>query len=249
MLDKSATGDANVPRKRIEALDTLRGFTILSMVGFHAAYDLAYIFGQPMSWFTSGFAQELWRITISWTFLGLAGWMCAFSRNNVRRSIIYAAAALLVWVATSLAAVDAAVNFGILFCMAASTFIWAMAERLMPAALDRLPAVPTTVSLLALFIGTRGIPLERYPVEGLAWLGFPSASFVSGDYYPLLPFAFLYLAAAFASRRFALDRRPYPSWLMRDWLPPLTALGRMSLPIYLVHQPLILAALQVIFST
>ena len=235
-------------RPRIVALDTLRGFTILSMVAFHAVYDLAYIYGIDLAWFTSGPVQEAWRVSISWTFLALAGWMCALSRNNLRRGAVYAVAAVAVWVVTTLAAVDTPVNFGILFCMAGSTLIWAAAERTAPRLLDRLPLVPTCATLIVLFTLTRGIPLQRYPIEGLAWLGFPSPAFASGDYYPLLPFSLLYLVAAFTSRRFKRTQRSYPAWMMRDWCPPLTTLGRLSLSIYLMHQPVVLLAFQMLLG-
>ena len=31
-------------QKRITIFDTIRGFTMLSMAGFHACYDLAYLY-------------------------------------------------------------------------------------------------------------------------------------------------------------------------------------------------------------
>ncbi|MFQ7392705.1 MAG: heparan-alpha-glucosaminide N-acetyltransferase domain-containing protein [Collinsella aerofaciens] len=45
----------------------------------------------------------------------------------------------------------------------------------------------------------RSIPKTIYPVPYLAWLGFPSPGFVSGDYYPIIPFIFMYLAGYFAA--------------------------------------------------
>lgn len=46
-------------RTRVAALDTLRGFTVISMVAFHTVYDLAYIYGVSLPWFTHGPVQEL----------------------------------------------------------------------------------------------------------------------------------------------------------------------------------------------
>ena len=85
-------------KTRIRALDVLRGLTVLSMVAFHTAYDLAYIFELPVPWFTSRPVQDIWRNSISWTFLFLAGWMCAYSRNNVKRAIRYGAFAHGYWI-------------------------------------------------------------------------------------------------------------------------------------------------------
>lgn len=98
-------------QKRITVFDTIRGFTMLSMAGFHACYDLAYLYGWKMPWFTQTIFQDIWRASISWVFLFIAGWMCTLSRNNIKRAVKYAAAALVVWVATTLVSVDDSVNF------------------------------------------------------------------------------------------------------------------------------------------
>lgn len=235
--------------RRITALDTLRGLTIISMVVFHASYDLAYLYGVPMPWFTEGTFQDVWRASISWTFLLLAGWMCSLSRDNIKRAGVYGAAALLVSVATTVSGVDTPVNFGILFCMAASTLIAAVA---LPHArrMSRGALVAAAIACLALFGLTYGIPHRLYDVSGLAWLGFPSPAFASGDYYPLMPFGFLYLAGAFASLgRFQREDGPrYPSWMYRDLCPALTWVGRHSLIIYLAHQPLLVALLPIVLG-
>ena len=91
------------------------------MVSFHICYDLSYLYALPMDWFTLGSFQDIWRCSISWTFLFLAGWSTSFSRNNLKRGLLYSAMALLVWIATSVASVDTPVTYGILFCMGAST--------------------------------------------------------------------------------------------------------------------------------
>ena len=230
---------------RVAFFDTLRGLTIVSMVAFHTCYDLAYIYGQPMAWFTEGIFQDVWRCSISWTFLFLAGWMTSFSRNNYRRAGIYALAALLVFAATSIAGVDSTINFGIIFCMAASTLIYALCEP----AFERASPLPLLVAFLALFALTYEVPRTRYAFEGLAWLGFPSESFSSGDYYPVIPFVFMYLVGAMAARCFN-GRHPqgYPAWMRRDRCPPLTFLGRHSLIIYLLHQPIVLVVLELVFA-
>lgn len=230
------------PGGRIVALDTFRGFTILSMVAFHTTYDLAYIYGMNMTWFTDGIFQEVWRSSISWVFLMLAGWMTALSRNNVKRGVVYAISAIAVWAATSIAAVDTPVTFGILFCMAASTLLWAAIERIGGNRLDRVPYAAVVLLALA-FVMTRGVPHVRYAISGLAWFGFPSPDFASGDYYPLIPFALLYFSSACAARRWKVAGKPCPAWARRDWCKPLSVIGRYSLPIYLLHQPIVLVVL------
>lgn len=235
----------NRQRTRVAALDTLRGFTVTSMVAFHTVYDLAYIYGVSLPWFTHGPVQELWRISISWVFLLLAGWMCSLSRNNVRRGLLYATCAAAVWAATSVAAVDTPISFGILFCMAGSTLAFAMLERCAPTAVERR-SIPLAVLFGLLFICTYTVPHARYAVGGLAWLGFPDPSFASGDYYPLIPFGFLYLSGACAGCAWRQTKRVYPGWMRKDWAPPLSWIGRRSLVIYLLHQPAALGVLSIV---
>ena len=56
--------------------------------------------------------------------------------------------------------------------------------------LDRVPAIWGITICLILFACTWSIPKAVYPTPYLAWLGFPGPDFVSGDYYPLMPFLF-----------------------------------------------------------
>lgn len=248
MATSAATGGRRGhARPRVAAFDALRGFTILSMCAFHACYDLAYIYGFDMGWFTSGAVQDVWRDSISWTFLLLAGWMTSLSHNNLRRACVYGLAAFAVFAATSIAAVDAPINFGILFCMAASTLLWAGIEAAIKrrgAPFGAAVALAPALACILLFAASYGVPRELYGFSGLEWLGFPSAGFSSGDYYPMIPFTFMYLAGAFASRAWAGSGRRYPAWMMRDPCPPLSVVGRHSLLIYLAHQPVVLVLIE-----
>lgn len=228
---------------RIPFFDTLRGFTVISMVCFHAAYDATYIYGYGLDWFLNPVIQNVWRASISWIFLALAGWMCAFSRSNARRGARYAAAALLVWVATTIAAVDIPISFGILFCMAASTLLFAIASPI----LKRIPASSGLFICLALFAATYTVPDTRVAFEGLAWLGFPGPTFTSGDYYPMIPFTFMYLAGTYAATLFAkMHPSGYPAWMQRVDVKPLAFIGRHSLAVYLVHQVLLIVIFEAV---
>lgn len=231
--------------QRIALFDTVRGMTVISMVAFHVTYDLVYLYGCNIPLFTQGPFQEIWRSSISWTFLLLAGWMTRLSRNNWRRAGVYALAAFTVYVATSLVAVDTPVSFGIIFCMAASTALFQLLKDLV----DRFPATVGAVAFLALFFLTQQVPKGIYEIPYLAWLGFPTAGFASGDYYPVLPFSFMYLAGSCIGRTFEERLQAgYPAWMKSDYCPPLSWVGRKSLIIYLIHQPIAILILMLIFG-
>ena len=233
---------------RLGVFDVVRGFSVISMVLFHLCYDLRFIAGLPLDWFAPPL-QDVWRASISWTFLFVAGCMCPLSRSNLRRALVYGGVALAIWVVTTVVAVDTPISFGIIYCMAACTLVaWALGR------LGALPQGPVAAALLlACFLVTQGLPrgtvgvgeltlsLPRglYDSGLLAWLGLPGPGFASGDYYPLLPYLFMYLAGTAMGAWWA--ERGYPKWVRGAHVRPLAFVGRHALAVYVAHQPVLLA--------
>ena len=233
---------------RIRLIDAVRGFSVVSMVLFHLCYDLVFIAGVSVPWFVPPL-RDIWRASISWTFLAVAGVICSLSRNNLRRSWRYLLLAAAIYVATTLAAVDTPISFGIIFCMGATTLLYALLERV---GLEPR-GIACALVLLACFLLCLGVPhgyvglgqlrlmLPRAPYDTdlLSWLGFIGPHFSSGDYYPLLPYSLAYLAGA-AFARSEVGRKLLDG--CRDvGCAPLEAVGRHPLAIYVAHQPIILA--------
>lgn len=233
---------------RIRLLDAVRGFSVVSMVLFHLCYDLYFLSGFDLPWFVPPF-RDVWRASISWTFLFVAGISCSLSRNNLRRSGRYLLLAAAIFVATTIAAVDTPISFGIIYCMGASTLLYAILERLGCEPRGEAAAI-VLFALFVLFLGVpRGhvgvgpltLDLPRAPYESnlLSWLGFMGTKFSSGDYYPLLPYALCYLSGAAFARSDSGERAL--SRVANVGLAPLEAVGRHPLAIYVLHQPVILA--------
>lgn len=233
---------------RIGVFDLVRGLSVVSMVLFHLCYDLRFIVGADLSWFAPPL-QDVWRCSISWTFLFVAGCMCPLSRNNLRRAGQYGAVALAIWVVTSLAAVDIPISFGIIYCMAVCTLVAWVLERLGLRPRGRAAAVVLLLAFLALqgladgHVGigplTVTLPESLYATPWLSWLGLPGPGFASGDYYPLLPYLMIYLCGA--SLGTLWSSCGYPEWARRARVAPLNFVGRHALAVYVAHQPLILA--------
>ena len=243
----AATGNDARGAGRIGVFDVVRGAAVVSMVLFHLCYDLRYLYGIDLPWFASTL-QEVWRCSISWTFLFVAGCMCPLSRSNLRRAAQYGLVALGIWVVTTVVAVDTPISFGIIYCMAACTLVaWALSRlhalpRGLVAAVVLFVAFVMTLELRHGTVGIGSLTLEvpdaLYDSGLLAWLGLPGAGFVSGDYYPLLPYLFMYLAGAAMGSVWA--ERGYPVWAREAKLGPLGAVGRHALVVYVVHQPVLL---------
>lgn len=227
--------------------DAIRGLCVISMAGFHYCYDLVELAGVDLGWFRPPF-ENVWRASISWSFLFLAGLMCSYSRNNLRRSVKYGLVALLIWAVTAIAAVDIPISFGIIFCMAASTLVYALLQRARIAPRGFVAAL----ALFVLFVCALGVPRgivqlgsfkltlpgSWYSTERFSWLGFPGPRFSSGDYYPLLPYSLMYLAGAAVGP--VIKARGLPGPLMRFRCKPLEFIGRHALLVYVLHQPLLL---------
>lgn len=119
-----------VSSQRVRGYDVLRGISVISMVAFHACYDIVYLWDIRLGWFRSPL-QDVWRASISWCFLLIAGIMCSYSRNNLERALKYLFVAAIIWIATTLIAVDTPISYGIIYCMGFSSLLaWALNESL-----------------------------------------------------------------------------------------------------------------------
>lgn len=231
---------------RVRIFDLIRGLCVLSMVGFHFCYDLAELQGIRIPWF-QGIFEDVWRASISWTFLALAGVMCSYSKNNLKRAFKYGAVAVAIWVATTVAAVDVPISFGIIFCMAASTLVYSALQK---CKLQPIGVVSGLIFILFFSLTLRlssghlsllgnavAVPKELYSNEWFSWLGFPGPKFSSGDYYPLLPYSLMYLAGASLGPRI---RSSIPVAVKNIGCKPLEFIGRHALEVYVLHQPILL---------
>ena len=228
-------------RRRYQVLDTIRGCALISMILYHACWDLVYMFGMDWLWYR-GFAAHVWQQSICWTFLLLSGYCFALGRHQFRRGLTVFSCGALITAVTWLWMPSNLVYCGVLTLLGASSML------LVPLSLvlERLPPRAGLAGSFLLFLlfrdvnaGFRGFGGRRLPAlpGGLyrnrltALLGFPPAGFFSTDYFSLLPWFFLFLTGYFLFRL-----RPEEAREMRR-VPPAAPLGRHSLPIYMPHQP------------
>ena len=237
--------------RRIAALDTLRGLTLVSMIAYHACWDLVYLFRMDWDWYR-GTGAYIWQQSICWTFILLSGFCWALGRHPLRRGLTVFACGAAVTAVTMLFMPEEQILFGVLTLIGSSMLLMIPAER----AVRRIPAGAGLAGSLVLFALLRNVNRGTLGFEGLilaelpaglyrdqltAYLGFPGPGFFSTDYFSLLPWFFLFLAGYFLRR---LLERPMAEW-DPDTLrcPPLAALGRRSLAVYMVHQPVVYGAL------
>lgn len=235
---------------RYGIIDAFRGLAMFSMIFYHLFYDLVYFKGMTLSWFLSA-PMEFLQQSTAFSFIFLSGLVANFSRHLLKRGVFLLAASLLVTAASYLAVPGNIIVFGVLSMLAAAAIITAIAKT---APMRIFPVAGFAVCLALFFLtgstaeGYFGFaswqlqwPDRLYESTWLFPLGFPNVTFVSADYFPLLPWIFAYWSGFFAQRT-AVFAGIEDS--LRTEVPLLSLWGRYSLLIYLLHQPLLIFLLE-----
>ena len=244
---------------RIYLMDELRGFAVFCMVFYHGFYTFAYLF----HW---AFGEALLRFFMPaepWfagLFILISGISSNLSHSNLARGAKLLVIALAVSLVTGLVVPQERILFGILHFLSVCMLLFGGLEALRkkrgrPAPPFRWGELAAFAALFALTLrvpsGFAGIPyLLEIPLPAglyvywLSPLGFCSPDFFSADYFPLLPWLFLFWAGYFL---YDVVGRQRMEPLRRSVCPPLGWLGRHSLLLYLLHQPVIYGVLLVVF--
>lgn len=226
--------------QRLAVLDLARGIAVVTMAIYHFSWDLSW-FGFVDWPVAQGFVWRSFAASIAGSFLFLAGVSLDLAHHKAvrwrsfwRRLVVVIVAAAAISMVTYFTFGNSFVRFGILHCIAAASLI-------------ALPFLrqPFWVSLAgAVFL----ITLPAWAISSFfngelwLWTGLGTPEFGSVDYVPVAPWAGVTLAGLALSKMF---RRIH----MWDRLSRLSFsgsagkstrfLGRHSLPVYLLHQPIL----------
>ena len=235
-------------RPHYDLLDTVRGLCILSMVAYHGMYDLVDIIGLGAPWYT-GLPGYIWQQSICWTFILLSGMCWQLSRHHVKRGLLLVGCGAAITLVTGWVMPSQRILYGVLNLLGLSALLLIPLEKVF----RKIPAWAGLAGALLLFALTRNVSRGSLGFEGLVlcplpeWLyttdlfavvGFHSPSFWSTDYFPLLPWFFLFCAGYFLWSGLAKSARAKE--LLQAGVRPLSFLGRHSLVIYLLHQPVLM---------
>ena len=243
--------------RRYALVDALRGLALLNMLGMHFLYDVNVVFGREPDWYLRP-GVHLWQQYICWSFILIAGFAFLWGRRkNLRRGLLLNACGLLITAVTLLFLPEEAIWFGILNFLGCAILLTIPLER----GLKRLPPLLGLVLFFLLFLLLRHVesgtlalgglfsvqlPKALYRFRWLAPLGFPDAGFRSSDYFPMLPWTFLFLCG-YELHRLVMPR-PALRRLLQTRLPLLSAVGRKTLLVYLLHQPILYGLCLLIFG-
>ena len=240
--------------RRVHLMDELRGVLIIGVVLYHLLYDLAVLFPVGIPWMFDPWMNHA-RNVCTGSLIVISGISCLYSRSNLRRGLRTFGLGLLLSLVTGIFMPSQFILFGILHFFGASMMLYALLRPL----LERIPAIPGIVGCVLLFCLTWNVysgyvnilgytlhlPDFLYNKPLLFPVGFACQGLSSADYYPLLPWSFLFFAGSFFGRYVRAGK--LPEFCYQSHFPWLSRLGSHTLIIYLVHQPVIYGVLTLLF--
>ena len=234
-------------RPRIWELDALRGVCILGMVIVHLIYDLVELCCIVHWRYPPGFLfLQHWGGTV---FFVISGICVTRSRRCLRRGLLVLGCGMLCTAVTAgmylFGFVDRSIliYFGVLHCLGCCMLLWPAVQKL-----------PTfTLFFICLAVIAIGLYFRTVtPASTLLFmpLGILAPGFISSDFFPLLPYwgffllgsilgRFLYSQGTTRFPQIQADRQPFSAACF---------LGRHSLLIYLLHQPVLFCTVWVFSS-
>lgn len=227
------TGPARIP-----LVDALRGLAVVAMAVYHLSWDLAY--HHLVAW--DVVRDPLWRgfaVSIAASFLALSGVSLALAearglvpgRAYVLRILKIAAAAAAVSLGTFFIFPDAWIRFGILHMIALGS--------LLALPFLKAPAIVAAGAAVAVVLAAPALTGPAFDHPALVWTGLSDIVPAMTDYVPVFPWFAAILAGIAVGKGLAAGWIPTGSGDLGRAGRLLGILGRWSLPIYLLHQPIL----------
>lgn len=257
-------------KNRYHLLDTLRGLTLLSMIAYHGTWDLVWLYGIKWDWYR-GTGAYIWQQSICWTFILLSGFCWSLGKHHLKRGLLVFGGGALVTLATVIFVWDDRVVFGVLTMLGSCMLFMIPLHRWM----EKWNPWFGLAGSAFLFFLTRNVnngylgfermnliklPEELYHGLASTYLGFCDSGFFSTDYFSLIPWFFLFLVGYFLyqglwrtgimARRTGEEQitgKRLSEKILGFHIPPLSFIGRHSLLIYMLHQPVLYFIFQTIF--
>ena len=242
-------------RGRYSLIDALRGLALLNMLAFHFLYDVFVVYGGSFEWTQLPWVI-VWERYICFSFILISGVSLNFSNHAIKRGLIVHACGLLITLVTPIAVPSQIIIFGILNLIGCAMLLDRPLKKLAEK-LDPLLGASVSLALFAFFyglpmryVGFFGIPLIRLPdalycFPPLAVIGLPDKGFFSTDYFPLVPWLFLFVCGFFIWR--CIVKAGAEQFFGRR-VPVLDFIGKYTLWIYMIHQPVLMGICFLIFG-
>ena len=242
-------------RKRIPLLDTFRGAAMFYVVLYHIMFDICFIWGRSApSFLTPGNAVfEGFHVFFLWVLFFVSGVCSALSRSSLKRGAVLYILGYLITAGTAVIMPSELIVFGVLSCFGACMVITSLLSPLTERMGDRKVFLAPLLFLLWFvfrrlsygqidLLFTR-IDLGQTDIFWLYPLGLPGKDFRSADYFPLIPYIFMFLCGRVLSEKVCtlLEGKEQP-------IKVIDLAGKYSLWVYIIHQPVVMLILGLIFG-
>ncbi len=218
-------------QERIVLLDALRGLAVILMVVHHFLYDLTEFCGAPDFLFSNPVFDVL-HYLFAGLFVLLCGISSDFSHSNAKRGAKAMLCALAVTLVTYF--LDLPICFGVLHMLASCMLLFALTRKFWEALPFWLVPTVSLVGIMSTYWLVNGVTVQT---PYLFPLGFVTEDFFSADYFPLLPWFFVFLLGTWLGRPIKAGK--FPKWFYAFRVPFFPTVGRHALLIYLLHQPVL----------
>lgn len=232
-------------KSRIALLDILRGTAMIYVVLYHTTYDLKFIYGRdiPAVITPGNTVFEHFHTLFLWILFAVSGICAGFSRSSLKRGAFLYIIGWLITFVTSVFMPSQLIVFGVLSCFGACMVITDLIKPL----LNKIPWAALLIMSLILWLIFDNVKL---PVPANAAylypIGIRAEGFRSADYFPIIPYIFMFWTGNALYRPITQRELPERIRSMRSGI--LGFIGRHSLIIYAVHQPLLMLIFTIMFG-
>ena len=199
----------------------------------------------------------MWQQSICWTFLLLSGFCWSMGRRHLKRGLLVLGVSFIVSAVTILVMPESQILFGVLCLIGSAMLLMIPLDKVL------CKVNPYVGAILAFFLflvtknvpeGTLGLagrsvmklPQRWYANLFTAYLGLPAKDFYSTDYFPIIPWVFLFITGYFLYHIFR--KRNWLRLFEKQGIASLSFMGRHSLILYVAHQPVIYGVLYLWFN-
>ena len=232
----------NIKAERLNAVDTVRAIAIISMILYHGFWDLAN-FGVLPQRLLNTIPVIFWQQSICVTFIAVSGFCFNLSKRPLKNGLIIFIAGALITAVTLVFMPRNKIVFGILTFLGCAVLITWLINHM----LKRInPEIGLIIFLLFFVLSKNintgyfaGVKMPDFLYSGYiaTFFGFMDKSFFSSDYFPILPWYFMYLTGYYLY--LLMKKHNLLRFLVTPEIPVINAVGRYSLLIYLIHQPVL----------
>lgn len=218
-------------KDRVWEIDFIRGAAIILMVLFHLIFDLREFYSINIE-YSTGFWYYEGKLSAI-IFILTSGISSTFSKNNLKRGGAVIGLGIVITLITYVYDSDTYIRFGILHLLGSSMILYHFIKKFSNICIF---LIGTTAIVLGSKFSNLAVQSPYLFIFGLINKGFASL-----DYYPLLPWAGVFIYGAIIGRTLYSKRKSlFPNANRFKFLP---YLGQHSLFIYLTHQPMLLVLL------